>query len=77
MSMNTPITMTPEQWMQSLFGAQSAQGGSVLRRKLDHIDRYVGRDRFVAELKRRGYHAVTNAGQMIIFCNNEPMRIVL
>jgi hypothetical protein len=32
--------------------------------------------RFVAELHRRGFRAIENAGQMVIFCNNEPVRIV-
>lgn len=75
--MHSQVTLTPEQWMAGLFGSQSAQGGRVLRRKLEHIDRYVGREAFIAELRRRGYHAVENANQMIIFCNNEPLRIVL
>lgn len=75
--MNTKISLTPEQWMAGVFSSHSARDGRVLRRKLDHIDRYVGRDRFVAELRRRGYHAVENSGQMIIFCNNEPVRVVL
>lgn len=75
--MNAPILLTPEQWMAGVFSSQSARDGRVLRRKLDHIDRYVGRDRFVTELRRRGFHAVENSGQMIIFCNNEPVRVVL
>lgn len=75
--MNAPRPLTAEQWMADVFGSQSARDGRVLRRKLVHIDRYVGRDHFIAELKRRGYHAVENAGQMIIFCNNEPLRLIL
>jgi len=30
----------------------------------------------VKELHRRGFRAVENAGQMVIFCNREPVRIV-
>ncbi|HBR38278.1 MAG TPA: N-(5'-phosphoribosyl)anthranilate isomerase, partial [Sulfitobacter pontiacus] len=32
---------------------------------------------FEQELLRRGYHAVENAGQLVIFCNQEPIRIIV
>jgi hypothetical protein len=51
--------------------------GGVVRRNLRDIERYVGRDTFERELRRRGYHAVENAGQLIIFCNQEPIRLIL
>jgi hypothetical protein len=63
--------------MAGVFSSQAARDGRVLRRKLTHVDRYVGRDAFYAELARRGFHAVENAGQVIIFCNQEPVRVIL
>lgn len=63
--------------MQHLFASKAARDGAVIRRKLRDIDRFVGRDRFLRELARRGYHAVENAGQLVIFCNSEPVRVVL
>ena len=38
------------------------------------VDRIVGRAAFEAELRRRGFSAVENAGQIVIFCNREPLR---
>jgi len=64
-------------WMRDLFASKAAQDGAVIRRKLRDIDRYVGRGAFYAELRRRGYHAVENAGQVVVFCNQEPIRQVL
>lgn len=61
-------------WMTHLFSAKTARQGGVVRRKLRDVERYVGRDVFEAELKRRGYHTVENAGQLIVFCNQEPIR---
>lgn len=61
--------------MTNLFSSRAAIEGKVIRRKLCDIDRYVGREHFKAELKRRGFRAVSNAGQMVIFCNQEPVRI--
>jgi predicted ATPase len=38
------------------------------------VDRYVGRDAFLAEMRRRGFAVLENAGQFVIFCNREPIR---
>jgi hypothetical protein len=41
------------------------------------IERDVGRDVFDAELRRRGFHAGEIADRLVIFCTQEPIRIVL
>ncbi|WP_320237462.1 N-(5'-phosphoribosyl)anthranilate isomerase [Cognatiyoonia sp. IB215182] len=68
--------MTPEIWFRHLFSAQAALDGGVVRRKTRDMERIVGRDVFVAELERRGYSAVENADQVIIFCNAQPVRVL-
>jgi hypothetical protein len=68
--------LSPQGWMLDLFSSKSARQGGVIRRKLRDIDRYVGRDAFLDELDRRGYHAVENAGQLVIFCNQEPILLI-
>ena len=72
-----PSPLSPNQWMLDLFSSQAAVSGSVIRRKLRDIERYVGFQEFERELARRGFHAVENAGQLVIFCNQEPIRVVL
>ena len=69
--------LSAEGWIFLLFSSKAAREGRVIRRKLRDIDRYVGRDAFLSELNRRGYHAVENAGQLVIFCNQEPVRLVM
>ena len=60
--------------MLDLFGSRAARSGAVIRRKRRDIERYVGMERFLREIDRRGYLAVENAGQVVIFCNCEPVR---
>ncbi len=67
---------TPEQWFDHLFTAKLARAGSVVRRKVRDMERWVGRDAFLAEIRRRGFTAVENAGQVIVFCNAEPVRLM-
>lgn len=62
--------MQAETWLFSLFASKAAIEGGVVRRAVRDVDRLVGRDRLVAEVRRRGYHMIENSGQFVIFCNN-------
>jgi hypothetical protein len=66
--------LTPQQFFAELFGSRAAMKGEVIRRKVRDVERYIGRDCFLTETRRRGYPVVENAGQFVIFCNNEPIR---
>lgn len=74
--MPLPPPVSPHRWMQQIFSAQAAQEGGIVRRKVADVERIVGRAAFEAELRRRGFAAVENAGQIVIFCNREPVRRV-
>ncbi|WP_323370643.1 hypothetical protein [Sulfitobacter sp. F26204] len=60
-----------------MFSSRAAATGGVVRRKRRDVERYVGIDEFKDELRRRGFHAIENAGQIVIFCNQEPVRSFL
>jgi len=72
-----PAPLTPDHWIQHIFSSKAARDGAVIRRKLRDIERYAGRGKFEEELRRRGFHAVENAGQLVIFCNQEPIRQIM
>jgi hypothetical protein len=65
-----------DRWLQQLFQSRAAASGGVIRRKREDIERLVGWGRFTRELERRGYRAIENAGQVIIFCNQERVTII-
>ena len=69
--------LTTDEWLIDLFSSRAAATGGVVRRKKRDIERYVGLEEFKQELNRRGFHAVENAGQMVIFCNQEPILRVI
>jgi hypothetical protein len=71
-----PAVVTPDRWITQLFSARAAAEGGIVRRSLSDIDRLVGRDRFMHEVRRRGFRAVENAGQVIVFCNRQDVRIL-
>ena len=72
-----PDYLSSDQWVSHLFSSQAARAGGVIRRKVRDVERFVGRDPFLAEMRRRGFPVVENAGQFVIFCNREPIRRVV
>lgn len=65
-----------EHWLQQIFDAKSARRGGVVRRKIRDIEQNIGLGPFRSELKRRGYHAIENGDQVVIFCNNQPIHLI-
>lgn len=68
--------LPPDIWMLQMFSAKTAREGGIVRRQVRDVERIVGRANFECELRRRGFHAVENAGQYVIFCNNEQVRVL-
>ena len=66
--------VTPDLWLRQMFATKAAIEGGIVRRKVRDVERLLGRERFEYELRRRGFQAVENAGQFVIFCNAEPVR---
>ena len=75
MALASPLS--PAAWLDDIFASKAAILGQVIRRKARDIEKFVGRREFERELKRRGFQAVENAGQVIIFCNREPIRRIV
>lgn len=72
-----PDHMSSDRWVTQIFTARTAAEGGIVRRRMCDVERLVGRDRFLHEIARRGFRAVENCGHIVIFCNAEPVRIVV
>lgn len=76
----TPYIQTtppaPEEFFADLFSTEAARSGGIVQ--LSHLDmeRFVGRDRFIEEMKSRKFTAVVNRGTITIFCNNQNLRLI-
>ena len=71
-----PAPITPDRWIRQLFSAQTVAAGGIVRRQVRDVERLVGRERFLHEVRRRGYRAIENAGYFVIFCNADPVRVL-
>ena len=74
---NLPAAITPDRWIVQLFSARAVAEGGIVRRSVADVERLVGRQRFLREVQRRGFRAVENSGQIVIFCNRDDVRILL
>ena len=72
-----PAPVTPDRWIVQLFSARAAVEDGILRRSVSDVERLIGRQRFRHEVRRRGFRAVENAGQFVIFCNRDAVSIVV
>jgi len=68
--------LSPKIWLRDLFSSQAARDAKVTRRKARDLERFAGWGAFSAELERRVYHAIENCGQVVIFCNHPPVRVL-
>ncbi len=71
-----PAFLAPDLWLRQIFTSRAAIDGGIVRRQVRDVERIVGRARFEAEVRRRGFRAVENAGQYVIFCNRGPVRVI-
>ncbi len=70
-------TVSPTQFLDDILHSKAARRGEIIRRKVRDVERWVGREAFVAEMRRRGFRVFENAGQFVVFCNAEPLRQVV
>jgi hypothetical protein len=65
----------PEAWIDLVFSAKAANGG-VVRRAIGWVANEVGHERFIEEVRRRGFHLLVTQTQYIIVCNTGPVRML-
>lgn len=63
-------TTDPEVWIAELFAAKAVSSGRVIRRNRAWVDREIGRERFMDEVRSRGFHLLETADQFIVVCHS-------
>ena len=67
------LPITSQEWMRQMFSTKTALDGGVIRRKVNDVERLVGRDAFFSAMKKRGYRVVENSGHFVVFCNSDDV----
>ncbi|WP_254695871.1 N-(5'-phosphoribosyl)anthranilate isomerase [Palleronia sp. THAF1] len=77
MDMQHNFTRTSAHWLDRIFSAKAVAKGAIVRRSVGWVEKEIGRDRLIAEVKRRRFHMVESGGQFVIFCHRGLMRVVV
>lgn len=75
--MTQPTYLESENWLRNVFSAKSVGRGGVIHRAARDVDRYAGRAAFLDEVRRRGFTLVENGDQFVVFCNRDPVRLLV
>ena len=65
----------PDFWIAQIFAAKSVLNGGVVRRNRHWIDAEIGRERFAAEVRSRGFHLLETADQLIVVCHRGSVQM--
>ena len=63
-------------WCDAVFSAKAVDQGGVVRRSCRDADREIGRENFIREVRRRGFHLVEAGGQYVVICNAGHMNVI-
>jgi DNA-binding winged helix-turn-helix (wHTH) protein len=78
MQLSRPPTLPANQaFIDQLFAARSVNRAGVVRRAIRDVEREVGRDAFIAEVRRRGFRLIESGDQFIVICNTGALRLLV
>ncbi len=65
----------PDSWIAEVFSAKAVSNGGVIRRSRAWVEREIGRDRFIAEVRSRGFHLLETGHQLIVICHKGAVHL--
>lgn len=66
----------PVTWADQVFAAKAVGRGGIVRQSRRDVDREIGREIFVQEVRRRGFHLIECGDQYIVICNTGQMQVI-
>lgn len=76
MQMFSPPLLLAQAWLDDLFAAKAVGKGGIVRRAVADVEREIGHQVLVSEVRRRGFHLIECGGQFIVICNPGHMQIL-
>ncbi|MDT8855762.1 N-(5'-phosphoribosyl)anthranilate isomerase [Paracoccaceae bacterium Fryx2] len=74
---NLCLHSTPDSWIAEVFAAQAVRKGGVIRRNVHWIAREIGCERFVEEVRQRGFRLLETGDQWIVICHGGGVRLLV
>jgi hypothetical protein len=76
MQLFRPPPVLAQVWLDDIFAAKAVGKGGIVRRAVRDVEREMGREIFVREVRRRGFHLIECGGPFIVICNTGHMQII-
>ena len=71
------LAYSPDKWLFKLFSPLAVAEAGPLRCDVAEVEAHLGRDRFLAEVKLRGYKAHEKAGQFTLTSSRPLLRVMV
>ncbi|WP_394177528.1 N-(5'-phosphoribosyl)anthranilate isomerase [Yoonia maritima] len=65
-----------QEWLMQVFQCRATKIGGVIRRQIIDVEREVGADAFVGEVRRRGFRLIRTNHYYVIICDDGPIRLI-
>lgn len=62
-------------WVDTMFGAEQARSGGVVRRSVYDIDRLGVFDEIVERAKEQDFHVIETGDQLVVLCHSGSLKI--
>ncbi len=62
-------------WVDTMFGADQARNGGVVRRSIYDIDRLGVLDEIVERAKEQNFHVIETGDQVVVLCHSGSLMI--
>ncbi|WP_106744530.1 N-(5'-phosphoribosyl)anthranilate isomerase [Yoonia maritima] len=63
-------------WLAQIFQCRAAIIGGVIRRQIIDVEREIGTDALIAEVKRRGFRMIRTNNYYVIICNDGAIELI-
>ncbi|MEL6685311.1 MAG: N-(5'-phosphoribosyl)anthranilate isomerase [Pseudomonadota bacterium] len=63
-------------WLAQVFQCQASRNKGVIRRQVIDVEREVGVEALVAEVKRRRFRLIRTPTHFVIVCDDGPVEVV-
>lgn len=66
-----------QEWLDQIFQSRAVETGGVIKRQVVDVDREIGRDALIAEVRRRGFRMIRTRAHFVIVCDPGPIDLVV
>ena len=76
MLISTRYAPKGQDWLDQVFQCRAVETGGIIKRQIVDVDREVGRDAFVAEVRRRRFRLLRTRAHYVIVCDPGPIDLL-